>query len=152
MKRYAKESWVGLFMAAGLCAVVYLAVQLGDVSFWGDDRYPLKALFTSVASLRAGQPVTMMGIDIGRVSAVRIDQQRRRAVVEFEIDKGIEIYSDAIASIRTQGLIGEKYMAIDPGGAGQALAPGGVIIETEPPVDLAEIIAKYAFGSVEEKP
>jgi phospholipid/cholesterol/gamma-HCH transport system substrate-binding protein len=149
MKKYANETWIGLFMTAGLICVVYLSVQLGDVSVFGGDTYTLKARFNEISSLREGSSVTMMGIDIGRVAGVRIDQKRRHAVVRLGVDKDIRIYSDAIASIKTRGLIGEKYMEIDAGGAGDLLAPEGTIINTEPPIDLIELVGKYAFGSIE---
>jgi len=149
MKPSARESLVGLFMTVGLACVVYLAVQLGDVSLFGDDTYPLEARFSRVATLRAGKPVTMMGIDIGRVTGVHIDQERGQAVVAFRVDKHIAIYSDAIASIKTRGLIGEKYLEIDAGGAGERLEAGEAIFNTEAPVDLNEVISRYAFGSME---
>lgn len=149
MKLSARESLVGLFMAVGLACVVYLAVQLGEVSLFGDGTYPLEARFSRVSTLRAGKPVTMMGIDIGRVTGVHIDQERGQAVVSFRVDKDIVIYSDAIASIKTRGLIGENYLEIDAGGAGERLAPGGVIFDTEAPVDLNEVIGRYAFGAME---
>lgn len=152
MKKYASETWVGLFMTVGLVCVVYLAVHLGDVTFFRRDTYTLKALFNRIGSLRESNPVTMMGIDIGQVTGVSIDQDRHLAVVRFQVDNGIEIYSDAIATIKTSGLIGEKYMEIDAGGAGELLKDGGTIIDTEPPVDLVEMIGKYAFGSVDSRP
>ena len=148
MKKFARESWVGLFMTVGLGCVVYMAVQLGHLPLWGSDTYVLTARFSKIASLRAGNAVTMMGIRIGEVTAVRIDQERGQAVVEFRVREDIEIYSDAIASIKTQGLIGEKYMAIDAGGGGERLSAGDTIIDTEPPIDLNEVIGKYAFGSI----
>lgn len=150
MKPSARESLVGLFMTVGLACVVYLAVQLGDVSLFGDDTYPLEARFSRVATLRAGKPVTMMGIEIGRVTGVRIDQERGQAVVSFRVDKDIAIYSDAIASIKTRGLIGEKYLEIDAGGAGERLEAGEAVFDTEAPVDLNEVISRYAFGSMEQ--
>ncbi len=148
MKKFARESWVGFFMTVGLGCVVYMAVELGHLPLWGGDTYALTARFSKVASLRAGNAVTMMGIRIGEVTAVRIDQERGQAVVEFRVQGAIKIYSDAIASIKTQGLIGEKYMEIDAGGGGERLSPGDTIIDTEPPIDLNEVIGKYAFGSI----
>ena len=149
MKKYTNETWVGLFMTIGLICVGYMALELGHVSLFGSDSYPLKARFSSVSELHAGSPVTMMGIDIGQVTAVNIDQKRRQAVVRLRVHNGIEIYSDAIASIKTQGLIGEKYLDIDAGGGGDLLQPGGTITDTVPALDLTDLIGKYAFGSVE---
>jgi phospholipid/cholesterol/gamma-HCH transport system substrate-binding protein len=152
MKKFAKESWVGLFMTVGLGCVVYLAVQLGDISLWGTGTYLLQARFGGVSSLRPGHPVTMMGIDIGRVTAVRIDQERGQAEVRFRIDDQIRVYSDAIASIKTRGLLGERYLEIDPGGGGTPLESGGTVWDTEDPIDLTEMIGQYAFGTVKDDP
>jgi phospholipid/cholesterol/gamma-HCH transport system substrate-binding protein len=152
MKKFAKESWVGLFMTVGLICVVYLAVQLGDVSLWGTDSYTLQAGFSEISSLRPGSPVTMMGIDIGQVTAVSIDQEQGQAMVRFRVDNAIRVYSDAIASIKTRGLLGERYLAIDAGGGGTPLKSGDTIWDTEAPVDLTEMIGKYAFGTVKDDP
>jgi phospholipid/cholesterol/gamma-HCH transport system substrate-binding protein len=92
----------------------------------------------------------MFGIDVGRVERLSIEQMDRRATVEVRIRQGIEIYDDAIASIRTEGLIGDKYLRLDPGGAGELLKPGGTITETQPDIDLADLIGKYAFGDVKK--
>jgi phospholipid/cholesterol/gamma-HCH transport system substrate-binding protein len=78
-----------------------------------------------------------------------MDQERLQAVVTLEVDKKVEVFDDAIASIKTAGLIGDKYVNIDPGGGGDLLADGDTIIETESPVDLGDLISKYAFGDVD---
>ncbi|MEJ2039178.1 MAG: outer membrane lipid asymmetry maintenance protein MlaD [Desulfosarcinaceae bacterium] len=150
MKKYKQETWIGLFMIIGLASVVYLAVQLGNVSLFGTNTYPLKADFTTVGALRSGNSVTLMGIDIGQVTGMSIDEDRRLAIVHFRVEKNITIYSDAIASIKTRGLIGDNYLSIDPGGAGDQLKPGGTITETVPPVNLNDVIGKFAFGSVKK--
>ena len=151
MKKYSKETVVGLFMLAGLICVVYMAVKLGNVSIFGDDTYTLYARFDKVTGLHIGNPVDMLGLEVGRVSGLIIDQEKQRAVVAMRIKKGIKVYDDAIAAIKTQGLIGDKYVSIDAGGGGDLLKPGGTIIDTVAPVDLGDIIGKYAFGSVEKK-
>jgi phospholipid/cholesterol/gamma-HCH transport system substrate-binding protein len=151
MKKYSKETVVGLFMLAGLICVAYMAVKLGNVSIFGDDNYTLYARFDKVNGLRVGNPVDMLGLEVGRVSGLSIDQDKQRAVVAMKIKKGIKIYDDAIASIKTEGLIGDKYVDIDAGGGGDRLKPGGTIIDTVAPVDLGDLIGKYAFGSVEKK-
>ncbi|MGD9097397.1 MAG: MlaD family protein, partial [Desulfobacterales bacterium] len=93
--------------------------------------------------------VEMLGLEVGRVAAFRMDQERLQAVVTLEVDKKVEVFDDAIASIKTAGLIGDKYVNIDPGGGGDLLADGDTIIETESPVDLGDLISKYAFGDVD---
>jgi phospholipid/cholesterol/gamma-HCH transport system substrate-binding protein len=151
MKKYSKETVVGLFMLAGLICVAYMAVKLGNISIFGDNTYTLYARFDKVTGLHIGNPVDMLGLEVGRVSGLTIDQEKQRAVVAMKIKKGIKVYDDAIAAIKTQGLIGDKYVDLDGGGGGDLLKPGGTIIDTVAPVDLGELIGKYAFGSVEKK-
>jgi phospholipid/cholesterol/gamma-HCH transport system substrate-binding protein len=151
MKKYSKETVVGLFMLAGLICVAYMAVKLGNISIFGDNTYTLYARFDKVTGLHIGNPVDMLGLEVGRVSGLTIDQEKQRAVVAMKIKKGIKVYDDAIAAIKTQGLIGDKYVDINAGGGGDLLKPGGTIIDTVAPVDLGELIGKYAFGSVEKK-
>jgi phospholipid/cholesterol/gamma-HCH transport system substrate-binding protein len=150
MKRYAMETTVGVFVLIGLLCVGYMTVKLGHVSLFGDKSYQLLARFTSVAGLREGSNVTMYGLNVGRVEKLVMDQQKGLALVEMQIHRGIKIYDDAIASIKTEGLIGDRYVSIDPGGAGALLKPGGMITDTQPPVDLNELIGKYAFGDVKK--
>ena len=152
MKKYAMETTVGIFVVIGLLCIGYMTVKLGNIGFFGQDTYPLIARFTSVQGLRDGSSVEMLGIDIGRVQKLTMDQKKQLAVVEFRIKKGIKIYDDAIASIKTEGLIGDRYVSIDPGGASDVLLkPGEVITETNSPTDIQELISKYAFGNVEKK-
>jgi phospholipid/cholesterol/gamma-HCH transport system substrate-binding protein len=93
----------------------------------------------------------MYGIQVGRVERLAMDQDKQMAMVELRLQQGVKIYDDAIASIRTEGLIGDRYVSIDPGGGGDVLKPGGIIIETQPPVDINELIGKYAFGDVKKQ-
>jgi phospholipid/cholesterol/gamma-HCH transport system substrate-binding protein len=150
MKRYAMETAIGIFVVFGLLCVGYMTVKLGHVSLFGDTTYPLFARFTSVSGLRAGSGVTMYGIEIGQVEKLSMDQNKQMALVELRIQRGVKIYDDAIASIKTEGLIGDRYVSIDPGGGGEVLKPGGTITETQPPVDINELIGKYAFGDVKK--
>jgi phospholipid/cholesterol/gamma-HCH transport system substrate-binding protein len=151
MKKYSKETVVGIFMLIGLVCVGYMAVKLGKITIFGDDTYVIYARFNKITGLRTGNPVNMLGLEVGRVSGLSIDQDNQRAVVEMKIRNGLKIYDDAIASIKTEGLIGDKYVDIDAGGGGDLLKPGGTITETVSPVDIGELIGKYAFGSVEKK-
>ncbi len=152
MKKYAMETMVGIFVVIGLLCVGYMTVKLGNVGLIGDSSYPLLARFTKVNGLRDGSAVFMLGLEIGRVERLTMDQEEQVAVVEFRIKKGIKIYDDAIASIKTEGLIGDRYVSIDPGGGSdELLEPGGIITETEAPTDIQELISKYAFGDVEKK-
>jgi phospholipid/cholesterol/gamma-HCH transport system substrate-binding protein len=148
VKKYAMETAVGLFVVIGLFCVAYLTVRLGHVSILEENTYPLYAKFTNVSGLRVGSPVDMLGIEIGRVDRITLDQKDQLAMVEMEVKEGVRVYGDAMASIKTEGLIGDKYINIDPGGAEKPLAPRGTIIQTQAAVDLGDLIGKYVFGGV----
>ena len=150
MKKYTIETIVGIFVVFGLICIGYMTVKLGNVSLLGDDSYPVIAKFTSVTGLRVGNPVNILGIEVGRVERIFMDQETQKAIVEIKIKKGIKIYDDAIASIKTQGLIGDSYLSIDPGGSGELLGPRGTITETQAPLDIIDLIGKYAFGEVKK--
>jgi phospholipid/cholesterol/gamma-HCH transport system substrate-binding protein len=150
MKKYAMETTVGIFLVFGLLCVGYMTLKLGHVSLLGDDAYPLFARFSTVSGLRAGSPVNMLGIPVGKVGGLTMDQKDQKAVVEIRIKKGIKVYDDAIASIKTEGLIGDMFLSIDPGGGGKLLEPGGNIIDTQPAIDIAALVGKYAFGEVKK--
>ena len=151
MKKYAMETTVGIFLVFGLLCIGYMTVKLGHVSLLGDNAYSLFARFTTVSGLRVGSPVNMLGIEVGRVGRLTMDQKDQRAVVEIRIQKDIKIYEDAIASIKTEGLIGDMFLSIDPGGSGKLLGPGGMITETQAAVDLTDLIGKYAFGEIKKQ-
>ncbi len=151
MKKYSLETKVGIFLFFGLLALGYMTVKLGDLSLFGDKGYPLMARFTTVTGLRVGSPIYIAGIRVGRVDELSFDQDKNKALVRLWIYSGIKIYDDAIASIKTEGLIGDMHLSIDPGGAGEILQAGGVITDTQPPLDIADIVSKYAFGDVKKK-
>lgn len=151
MKKYSMETTIGIFVVICLLCVAYLTLKLGDVAVLGDNSYSLFAKFTSVSGLKVGSPVEMLGMQIGRVAGFAMDQNDQVAVVELRIGNGVKIYDDAMASIKTNGLLGDRYVKIDAGGGGGLLKAGGSITDTEPPVDIMELISKYAFGDVEKK-
>ncbi len=150
MKKYSMETIVGIFVAAGLVCVGYMAVKLGNVSFFAEDPQVLYARFTSVSGLKVGSPIEIFGIQVGNVQKIEIDTEKEMALVQMGIKKEIKVYEDASASIKTAGLIGDTFIKVDPGGSGDLLKPGGVITETLPAVDLGDLIGRYAFGGVKE--
>jgi len=150
MRKYHHEAVAGIFVVIGLICIGYMAVKLGKVNLLGDDTYPLRARFSAISGLRVGNPVEMLGIEIGRVTGFDVDQKDQVAVVQLRIRKDIIVFSDAIASIKTAGLIGDKYIRIDAGGAGEILKPDGTITETEAPIEIGDLIGKYAFGEVKK--
>lgn len=151
MKKFSKETFVGIFVVIGIICVVYMTVSLGKLNFFNDDYYTLKARFNTVSGLRSGNYVSALGINIGSVKAFELDQERQMAVVTMNIRKNVVIFDDAMASIRTEGLIGDKFISIDLGGAGDVLADGDYIIDTESPADIMDLVSKYAFGSMNDK-
>lgn len=148
MKKYTKETIVGIFVVVGLICIGYMTVKLGKVGFVGDKNYTLYASFSTVTGLREGNPINMLGLQIGRVAGFRMDQEKQQAVVTLRIDKGIEVFDDAIASIKTEGLIGDRYINIDAGGGGDLLGDGDIITDTQSPTDIMDLVSKYAFGDV----
>jgi phospholipid/cholesterol/gamma-HCH transport system substrate-binding protein len=152
MKKYSIETAVGIFIVIGLICIGYMTVKLGKVSLFGDTSYYLNARFTSVAGLRTGSSVEVFGIPVGTVTSLAIDRERQMGIVGMKIKKGTEIYDDASATIKTAGLIGDKYVRVDPGGSGQVLKPGETITQTSVPADIEDLIGRYAFGDVSTEP
>ena len=150
MKKYSKETVVGIFVVIGLFCIAYMTVKLGNIGFLGENSYSLYAKFTAVTGLRVGNPINMLGLEVGRVEKFTMDQENQQVIVELKINNGIEVFDDAIASIKTEGLIGDKYVAIDPGGGGDLLENGDTITDTNSPTDIMDLVSKYAFGDVGE--
>ncbi|WP_027720420.1 outer membrane lipid asymmetry maintenance protein MlaD [Maridesulfovibrio zosterae] len=148
MKKYPKETVVGFFVFLGLIAIIYMSVKLGDVQMFSDDHYHVKASFNDITGLRVKSPVEMMGVPIGYVTDINLDLKNQKAVLTLSIEKRIELLDDAIASVKTSGLIGDKYVKITPGGVGDPIEEGGMIIETESAIDIEDLISKYVFGKV----
>jgi phospholipid/cholesterol/gamma-HCH transport system substrate-binding protein len=151
MKKISMETLVGLFVLICLVCVGYLTIKLGKMELVGEDHYMLKARFRSVAGLRAGSSVDMAGVEIGRVAEINLDPQRALALVVMKIQKDVPVTDDTIASVKTSGLIGDKYISLSPGGSELILKSGDTITETESAVDIEGLISKYAFGSVKKE-
>jgi phospholipid/cholesterol/gamma-HCH transport system substrate-binding protein len=147
MKRINVEVGVGLFMVVGFLCFAYLSVRLGDVDLLGDDTYRVTARFGSVSGLKAGAVVEIAGVPVGTVDSISVDPEEYDAVVELSIDEGVRLQDDSIASIRTAGIIGDKFVKISPGGADELIEPGGEIVETESAISLEELVSKYMFES-----
>ena len=152
MKKYSIETAVGIFVVIGLICVGYMTIKLGKVSLFGDDTYPIYARFASVSGLRVGSSVEIYGIQIGTVTSLDIDSEKQMGVVGMTISKEMKVYDDASATIKSAGLIGDKFVKIEPGGAGVVLKPRGMITQTSVPADIEDLIGKYAFGDVKKEP
>ncbi len=146
MKRFNLEVTVGLFVVLGLCALAYLSVRLGQLQVGRGNTYDLTAVFPTVAGLREGATVEIAGVQVGRVQDISLADYA--AVVTLRLDKQVKLQDDAIASIRTRGLIGEKYVRITPGGSERLLAAGGRIREVEPPIDIETLIGHFIQGKL----
>lgn len=146
MKKSSIETSVGIFMFIGIICVGYLTIHLGKMDWIGNDHYTVNARFQSVAGLKAGATVEMAGVQIGDVEQISLNHDKKIAEVTLSIQNGVQLEEDVIASIKTAGLIGDKYVMISPGGSDVMLKPGDMIIETESAVDLEDLISKYVFG------
>jgi phospholipid/cholesterol/gamma-HCH transport system substrate-binding protein len=151
MKKYSVETVGGIFVVIGLICVAYMTVKLGKVSLFGDNYYSLHARFSSASGLREGSPVEIDGIEVGRVARMTLDQEKQLALITMKIRNDVKVYDDASAAIKTAGLIGDKFVKIDPGGGGEVLKPEGTITETTTPTDIEDLISKYAFGDVKKE-
>jgi phospholipid/cholesterol/gamma-HCH transport system substrate-binding protein len=137
---------VGMFVILGIVALGYLSIQLGQVSFLGGRGYAVTVDFPSVGGLKAGSAVEIAGVEIGRVESIGLADYQAR--VTLRVHSGVKLQEDVIASIKTKGLIGEKYIRISPGGSEKIIQPNGRIREVEAPVDFEELLSKYIFGKV----
>lgn len=137
---------VGMFVILGIVALGYLSIQLGQVSFLRGRGYAVTVDFPSVGGLKAGSAVEIAGVEIGRVESIGLADYQAR--VTLRVHSGIKLQEDVIASIKTKGLIGEKYIRISPGGSEKIIQPNGRIREVEAPVDFEELLSKYIFGKV----
>ena len=151
MKKYTLETTVGIFVLVGLVCVGYLTIKLGKLEVLGGNTYTLYASFTSVAGLKAGNSVDVAGVSVGKVAAITLDPSRYEAKVEMQIRQDYTFDDFTIASIKTSGLIGDKYISLSPGGGENQLKPGDTIVDTESALDIESLISKYAFGGVDEE-
>ncbi|WP_319522865.1 outer membrane lipid asymmetry maintenance protein MlaD [uncultured Desulfosarcina sp.] len=150
MKKTSVETAVGVFVMIGLISVAYMTIKLGKMEWFGDGYYLLDARFDSVSGLKTGAQVDMAGVEIGQVADIRLDNERQVAVVQLKIREGIMLTDDVIASVKTSGLIGDKYIRLTPGGSDRILKPGDMIIDTESALDIEELVSKYVFGDAEK--
>jgi len=146
-KSFNLELAVGVFMLVGLLALAYLAINLGGIDLFGGNYTKVYAQFDSVSGLKEGARVEIAGVLVGKVDKISLNQDDM-AKVELLIFPEVKLQTDVIASIKTQGIIGDKFIKISPGGDDIYLGNGGLITETESAIDLEDLISKYVFGSV----
>ena len=152
MNSSTRATAVGVFVLIGLLCVAYMTVKLGKLELFTGDGFELTARFTNVSGLRVGADVEMAGIPVGHVQSIVLHRTETDtlAVVTMRFERDLKIPDDTIASVKTAGLIGDKFIAVTPGGSPDILPRGGEISDTEPAVDLGSLISKYAFGDVKK--
>ena len=138
----ARDMVVGLFVLAGLGAVAYLSLQVGGLSYTGPEGFSLYATFDEIGGLTDRSPVVVAGVTVGRVDSIELDEYLR-ARVKLEIDPSVELPIDTSAAIRTQGLLGNQFVALDPGAEDALLESGQDVDYTESALSLEKLIGKF---------
>ena len=147
MKKTNLEIIVGVFLLAGFISFSWLAVKMGDINPFAAETYPVTARFNSISGLKEGTTIELAGVVVGKVSRIELDAGEYEAVVHLNIEKTVELTDDSIASIRTSGIIGDKFIKLTPGGSDMLLEAGDEISETESSISLEELVSKYIFES-----
>lgn len=148
MRERTKEYMLGLFVLLGLICTAYLTIKLGRMEMFSTSTYTINAEFTSIAGLRSGANVEISGVQVGKVGKISLDPITYLVITELKINKGIELSEDTMASIKTSGLIGDKYIALSPGASLTLLQENDLIMDTEAPTDIEALISKYIFGEI----
>lgn len=146
---YKVELTSGLFLLMGLAALLWLATEATDYGMEvGDDTYQVTARFSNVADLKTRAPVKIGGVTVGLVENISLDPIVFEAVVEMQIDSRFaDIPSDTSASVLTSGVLGDRYVGLEPGGAMDALTDGDQILITQSAVVLESLISKFLFNT-----
>ena len=141
------EILVGIFILIGIIAITFLALRMGDFGLLNNTQYIIKAEFTSASGLKKGAHVEMAGVSVGKVKNIIFNPETYLAEVYIAIENNIKVPEDSTASIRTAGIIGDKFLKISPGGSETIIEKNMSIVETEPSINLEELISKYIFES-----
>ena len=150
MKQRNVELIVGIFIVLGFLAFGYLALRLGELPFLSSSStYVIQAEFDNVSGVKEGSAIQIAGVTVGSVAQIQLSKDHV-ALVDLRLNKNLEIPADSIASVKSQGLIGDKYVQISLGGSPDILKAGGKITETESAVDVESLISKFAFGSAKK--
>lgn len=151
MERTTLDLWVGLFVVAGLAAVLVLAMKVGNLSTFNmSESYTLQAQFDNIGGLKSRSPVKSAGVVVGRVTAITFDNKSFRAQVSMVIDKRYQFPKDTFAKILTAGLLGEQYIGLDPGAEEQALKSGDQVSKTQSAVVLENLISSFLYSKASE--
>jgi phospholipid/cholesterol/gamma-HCH transport system substrate-binding protein len=146
MKKLDLELAVGIFIIIGIACLGYLSIKLGKMEIVGERGYEIHGVFSNIGGLKSGSSIEIAGVQVGRVKSLTLENYQANVVLF--LPKGLKVQEDAIASVKTKGLVGEKYIEITPGASEKIIQPGGRIRETQPAVDMEELISKFVFGKI----
>lgn len=144
------EFLVGCFVLVGLAAVLYLAVQVGSARYFGSDSYTLEARFSNASGVNAGSRIEIAGVRVGTVQDVVLNENFF-AIVTLDLPNTLILDDDTIASVKTAGLIGDRFIDLSPGGSGFPLEAGDTIVDTESALDIESLISRFALGGIDGK-
>jgi phospholipid/cholesterol/gamma-HCH transport system substrate-binding protein len=147
MKGY-REAVVGVFVLIGLLCVAYLTIKRGRMEVLSDAGYRVVARCSSVSGLRVGAEVEIAGVPVGKVASIELSKDASAALVVLRLQSHLRLAEDTIATIKTSGLIGDKYVSLAPGGSPDMIGQGGEIRETQSVIDIESLLGKFAFGGV----
>jgi phospholipid/cholesterol/gamma-HCH transport system substrate-binding protein len=141
----SRDLAVGLFVLAGLCAVAWLSIRVGGLTLGDPHRSQFYAAFDQVGALKPRAPVVVAGVKVGQVTGIDLGPDLR-AHVTLDVDAGLKLPDDTTAAIRTSGLLGDQFIALEPGASEQDLTPGATISFTQNALSIESLIAKFATG------
>ena len=151
MNRMTLDLWVGIFVAIGLGALLFLALKVGNLASANTgETYVLKANFDNIGGLKVRAPVKSAGVVVGRVGDIRLDADRFEAVVTMNIGSQYRFPRDTFAKIRTSGLLGEQYVGLAVGGDTEVFKPGEAIKKTESAMVLEDLVGQFLFDKAAE--
>ena len=151
MNRATIDLWVGIFVALGLGAIVFLSMKVGNLAtFNKEEGYHLEAHFDNIGGLKVRAPVKSAGVVVGRVGQIKLDPKTYEAIAMLNIDPSYQFTKDTIASILTSGLLGEQYVSLDPGGDTTYLKNGDRVAKTQSAVVLEKLLSQFMFNKAAE--
>lgn len=152
MKKNSLDLWVGLFVAIGLVALLFLALKAGNMSAFSFQKtYNVSARFDNIGGLKPRAPVKSAGVVVGRVSSIGFDDQSYQATVTLNLEERYQFPKDTSAKILTSGLLGEQYIGLEAGGDADMLAAGGKITQTQSAIVLENLISQFLFNKAADK-
>ena len=151
MNRLTLDLWVGIFVASGIIALLFLGLKVGNLAAANNsETYLLLARFDNIGGLKVRGAVKAAGVVVGRVADIHLDSERYLAVVTMKINKRYQFPRDTFATINTSGLLGEQYVGLDVGGDPTMLKEGEMVTKTQSAVVLEKLIGQFLFGKAAE--